>query len=258
MSKSKLTHRFLNKVVVVTGATSGIGEETALAFAREGAKLVIAGRRSKEGRAVLQKLNAIDKEAIFIQTDVTSEQQNRILIKKTVDTFDRVDIAVNNAGAVGMNAPVTEQTEENYRQIFDVNVLGVLLSMKHQIKQMQRQKFGVIINMSSIAGLVGLAGGSVYHASKHAVLGLTKCASLEVAQTNIRINAVCPGVINTKMASELIGNNPKNKAYLASLHAMNRLGKASEVSDAIMFLASDQASFITGQHLTVDGGYTAK
>lgn len=258
MSNTGENNHFRGRVALVTGATSGIGKNTALDFARGGAKLVIAGRRQAKGEQVAKEIAALGAEVLFVQTDIADEAQIINLVQKTVDHFGRLDIAFNNAGVEGNIAPTTEQTAQNYHHVFDINVMGVLLSMKHQIPAMMASGGGAIVNMASIAGLIGMTGGTVYFASKHAVLGLTKCAALENTQQNIRINAVCPGGIDTDLIDRFTGHDAAAKADFGSAHPLGRLGVTQEVSDAVLFLASDQASFITGQHLTVDGGFTAQ
>ncbi len=252
------TTRFVGKTALVTGATSGIGKAIAVSLAKEGANLVITGRRQQQGEEVKKRLEAEGAKVVFLQSDITDEANVEQMVKTAVDTFGQLDVAINNAGTEGQLGPVVDHTPESYQQVFDVNVMAVLISMKRQIKQMQTQGFGNIVNMASIAGLVGLPGGSVYYASKHAVLGLTKCAALEVAQENIRINAVSPGLIATDMADRFVGGDATAMAEFAAKHAMGRVGTVQEVADATLYLASDQASFVTGQSLVVDGGFTAQ
>ncbi len=249
---------FQNKVVLITGATSGIGRTTALAFAAAGAKVVLSGRRQTEGEAVVAEIKAAGGTAAFLRTDVTDEAQVAALIAFTVSTYGRLDVAFNNAGTEGELSPVTAASVENYRQTFDINVLGTLLALKHEIPAMLKNGGGSIINVSSIAGLIGLAGASVYVGSKHAVLGITKSVALEVAKQGIRVNAVSPAAIDTGMLDRFTGNNPDTKAAFGGMHPIGRYGQPREIADAVLFLASDQASFITGQSLTVDGGFTAQ
>ncbi len=251
---------FENKVVLVTGGTSGIGRVTAVAFAREGAKVVVSGRREAEGQETVRQIKAAGGEGIFVQADVAREADLAALVKATVDTYGRLDVAFNNAGIEGELGPVTDATEENYQRVFDINVKGVLLSMKHELPALLKSGGGSIINTSSVAGLVGMAGAAIYVASKHAVLGLTKSAALELAKQNIRVNAVSPAAIETDMFNRFTGGGASTDAgkYLAGLHPVGRVGNAEEVAAAVLFLASPAASFITGQSLAVDGGFTVQ
>jgi NAD(P)-dependent dehydrogenase (short-subunit alcohol dehydrogenase family) len=245
------------QVVLVTGALAGIGRATALAFAREGARVVVSGRRDEEGRKLETELRALGVEAEYVRADVRREEDVRGLIDRTVARFGRLDVAVNNAGTEGQSGPLTEQTAENYAATFDTNVLGVLLSLKHELRVMLAQRRGSIVNVSSVAGRVGFAGASVYVASKHAVEGLTKSAAVEAAPAGVRVNIVAPGPIETGMLDRFTGT-AENKAGLVAGVPLGRVGSPEEVAQAIVFVASDKASFITGASLMVDGGITAR
>ncbi len=244
-----------NKVALVTGGSSGIGRATAIAFAREGAKVVVAARRVKESEETVRLIREAGSDGIFIQTDVTAEEQVRTLIKKTMAIYSRLDYAFNNAG-FGAGSPITEATVDMYEKTFGVNVKGVLLCMKQEILQMLKNGCGSIVNNASILGLTGLENTSLYTASKHAVLGLTKVAAIEMAKSNIRINAVCPGVIDTEMARPFF-EIPFYKQFMER-HPMGRVGRAEEVATAVVYLCSQKASFITGQNLAIDGGFMAQ
>jgi NAD(P)-dependent dehydrogenase (short-subunit alcohol dehydrogenase family) len=244
-------------VVLITGALTGIGRATAFAFVREGARLVVSGRREEIGRELVDELRALGAEAEFIRADVRRDDEVEALVDQTVSRFGRLDVAVNNAGTEGTFGPVTVQTEETYAATFETNVLGTLLSMKHELRVMKAQGTGSIINISSVLGKVGTPNGSVYVASKHAVEGLTKSAALEVATTGIRINAVAPGPIQTGFLDRVTGGSEERMDYLKSYVPMRRLGQSEEVAAAILFLASPQASFISGHSLAVDGGKLA-
>jgi NAD(P)-dependent dehydrogenase (short-subunit alcohol dehydrogenase family) len=250
---------FQNKVVLITGATSGIGKVTALAFAAQGAKVIVSGRRESEGTAAVAEIKTAGGEATFVRTDVAVEADIKALVETTVATYGRLDIAFNNAG-VEHTAPITETTAEAYHHVFNINVLGVLLSQKYEIPAMLAHGGGVIINTSSIAGHIGMANASVYIASKHAVEGLTKTAALEYAKQGIRVNAVAPGAIVTDMFERFAGGGEDSDGgkYLASLHPMGRLGRSEEIAETVLFLASEKASFITGQSIAVDGGFLAQ
>jgi NAD(P)-dependent dehydrogenase (short-subunit alcohol dehydrogenase family) len=244
-----------NPVVLVTGGLSGIGRAAAIAFAKKGAKVVVAGRHDDAGKALVKELRSLGSEAEFINADVRKEEDVRALVDNTVARFGRLDVAVNNAGTEGKGGRITEQTAESYAATFDTNVLGVVLSMKHEVRAMQAQGSGNIINISSTYGHEGAAGASIYVGAKHAVEGITKSVALELAKTGIRVNAVAPGPTDTGMLTRFTGT-PENKAALVTSVPMGRLGLPEELANAIVFVASDEASFITGHVLNVDGGKT--
>jgi NAD(P)-dependent dehydrogenase (short-subunit alcohol dehydrogenase family) len=243
-------------VVLITGALTGIGRATALAFAKQGARIVVAGRRDEAGRNLVAELRKLDAEAEYVKTDVRHEDDLRSLVDKTVARFGRLDIAVNNAATEGAGGLVTDQTAESYAATFDTNVLGTLLSMKHELRVMLAQGHGSIVNVSSTYGQTGAAGASIYVASKHAIEGLTKSAALEAAESGVRVNAVAPGPIDTGMLTRFTGTDER-KAGLLSTVPLKRLGKPEEIAQTILFLASDKASFSTGATFGVDGGKTA-
>ena len=242
-------------VVLITGALAGIGRATALAFARDHARLVVSGRRDDAGQALVTELRALGAEAEFVRSDVRSDDDLRNLVDQTVARFGRLDVAVNNAGREG-TGPITDQTAQSFAEIFDTNVLGVLLSLKHELRVMQPQGSGSIINLSSTVGHRGAPGAAVYTASKHAVEGLTKSAALEAAPFGVRVNAVAPGPTDTEMLTRFTGTADR-KAGLVSGVPMKRAGTVDEIADAIVFLASSKAGFITGQIVDVNGGKTA-
>jgi NAD(P)-dependent dehydrogenase (short-subunit alcohol dehydrogenase family) len=248
---------FQNKVALVTGGTSGIGQATALAFARAGAKVVVSGRREKEGQAVVASIKNTGGEALFVQADVSRESDVIALVDRTVSTYGRLDLAFNNAGIEWMG-PLEQATEAEYRRVFDINVWGVLNSLRHEIPAMLKTGGGAIVNTSSIAGHIGMGQVSIYIASKHAVEGLTKSIALEFAKQNIRVNAVAPAAIETAMVDRFAGPDGEMREYFKSLHPVGRMGKAEEVADAVLFLCSPQSGFITGESLKVDGGFTAQ
>jgi len=243
-------------VVLITGALTGIGRATAVAFAKGGANVVVSGRHENAGQALAAELRNLGAEAEFVQADVRHEADVRSLIDQTVKRFGRLDVAVNNAGTEGRPGPVTEQTTETYAATFETNVLGTMLSMKHELRVMQPQGNGSIINLSSTMGQRGAAGASLYTASKHAVEGLTKVAALEGAAFGVRVNAVAPGPIDTEMLDRFTGNADKKAGLIAGV-PLKRAGKPDEIAQAITYLASDKASFVTGQVLGVNGGKTA-
>ena len=245
------------QVVLVTGGLTGIGRATALAFAKEGARVVVSGRRDEEGKKLVAELRDLGAEAEFVRSDVRHEEDVRSLIDKTIARFGRLDAAVNCAGTEGTPGPVTEQTAETYAATFDTNVLGTLLSMKHELRVMLPQKNGSIINISSTYGHTGAPGASVYSASKHAVEGLTKSAALEAAGTGVRVNVIAPGPIETAMLNRFT-KTEERKAGLASTVPLKRVGRPEEIAQAIIFVSSGKASFITGASYLVDGGKTAQ
>jgi NAD(P)-dependent dehydrogenase (short-subunit alcohol dehydrogenase family) len=243
-------------VVLITGALTGIGRAAALAFAAEGNRIVVSGRREEAGQALAIELRALGAEAEFIRADVRHEDDVRELVDRTVTRFGRLDAAVNTAGTEGHPGPVTEQSGDSYAATFDTNVLGTLLSMKHELRAMLAQGSGSIINISSTYGHRGARGASVYAASKHAVEGLTRSAALEVAGSGVRVNAVAPGPIETAMLNRFTGT-AERKAGLVTGVPLQRAGQPEEIADAIIFLASGKSSFTTGQVFHVDGGKSA-
>jgi NAD(P)-dependent dehydrogenase (short-subunit alcohol dehydrogenase family) len=245
-----------NPVVLITGALTGIGRATALAFANEGARVIVSGRREDAGQALVSELRAAGAEAEFIRADVRRENDVQNLVDKTVARFGRLDVAVNNAGTEGKLGPVTEQTVEGYAATFDTNVLGVLLSLKHELRVMQAQGAGSIVNLSSTMGHRGAPGASLYTASKHAVEGLTRSAALEAAAFGVRVNAVAPGPTDTTMLDRFTGSADRKAGLVAGV-PRKRTGRPEEIADAILFLASSKASFISGQIIDVNGGKTA-
>lgn len=244
------------RVILVTGALTGIGRAAAIGFAKGGNRVLVSGRRRDAGEALVDELRSLGAEAEFVQADVRKEDEVRRLLDRTVERFGRLDAAVNNAGTEGKPGPVVEQTAESYAATFDTNVLGTLLSMKHELRVMMAQGSGCIVNISSTYGHEGAKGASVYAGSKHAVEGMTKSAALEAAGSGVRVNAVAPGPTETGMLNRFTGT-AERKAALASGVPLGRIGEPNEIAQAILFLASEAASFVTGQIVTVDGGKTA-
>jgi NAD(P)-dependent dehydrogenase (short-subunit alcohol dehydrogenase family) len=249
---------FSGKVAVVTGGTSGIGKAAAIALAQAGAKVVVAGRRQVEGEETIRLLQASSGEGFFVATDVSKEADVQTLIEKTMAHYGRLDIAFNNAGVDQETTPLPEQTEATYDRIMDINVKGVWLCLKHEIPAMLKNGGGAIVNTSSGLGLVGAVGVPIYVASKHAVEGLTKSVALEYALQGIRVNAVSPGLIQTEMLDRTVQTNTELIEYFKTTLPMGRIGTPQEVVNAVLWLCSDAASFVTGHSLTVDGGYIAQ
>lgn len=243
-------------VVLITGALTGIGRATAFAFAREKANVVVSGRRVQEGQQLAEALRALGAQAEFVQSDVRFEEDLSKLVDAVVAKFGRLDVAVNAAGTEGETGPVLEQTPERYAAVFDTNVLGTLLAMKHELRVMSAQGRGSIVNISSTMGLRGAANASLYVASKHAVEGLTRSAALEAAALGIRVNAVAPGPVETEMLNRLTGTAERKAGMLATV-PLKRAGQPEEIAEAILFVASEKASFMTGEILRVNGGRTA-
>ena len=243
--------------VLITGALTGIGRATALAFAREGARIVVSGRHDDKGNALVSELQEIGAEATFIKSDVRHDDEVRALVDEAVKQFGRLDVAVNNAGTEGKPGPLTDQTAESYAATFDTNVLGTLLSMKHELRVMLPQGSGSIVNVSSTYGRAGAPGAALYVASKHAVEGLTKAAALEAAGSGIRVNVIAPGPIETGMLNRFTGTDERKAGLVAGV-PLKRVGRPEEIAQTIVFVASDKASYITGASIAVDGGKLAR
>src|SRR5437870_3135739 len=248
---------FEGKVALVTGGTSGVGKATAIAFARAGAKVVLSGRREKEGAQVVAEIKKLGGEAAFVRADVAKEADVKAMVNFAVDKFGRLDIAFNNAG-VEWKGTLDQATEAEYQRIFDINVWGVLNSMRHEIPVMLKNGGGAIVNTSSVAGHVGMGQVSIYTASKHAVEGLTKALALEFAKQNNRINAVAHAGSATDMVDRFAGKEGEMRDYLTSLHPVGRIGTSEEIAAAVLYLCSDDAKFTTGTSLVVDGGMLAQ
>ena len=245
------------KVVLVTGGTSGIGRDTAILFAKAGAKVVVAGRREMEGKETVELIRASGGDAMFVKADVSKAAEVDALVQSTVEKFGRLDVAFNNAGIEGHWVPITEQSEEDWDHTIDINLKGVWLCLKYEIRQMLKQgDGGAIVNMASVAGMMGLAGAATYSASKHGVIGLTKSAALENARSGIRVNVVCPAVIETPM-SDRAYREPAIYNFVLGLHPIGRFGKPEEIAEAVVWMCSERASFVTGQSLVLDGGLLA-
>lgn len=247
-------------VALVTGGTSGIGRAAAVAYAQAGYRVVIAGRRLPEGQKVIDEITKAGGEARFVRTDVTKETEVAALIEETLKTYGRLDAAFNNAGIEGATGKrIHEATEADYRAVMDANVLGVLLAMKHEIPALLRSGGGAIVNNSSVGGVIGMPTAGIYVASKHAVIGLTKVAALEYAKEGIRVNAVNPAATQSDMLDRFTGGADTDfRKQLAAMHPIGRVARAEEIADAVVYLSSPKASFITGQALSVDGGWTAQ
>jgi NAD(P)-dependent dehydrogenase (short-subunit alcohol dehydrogenase family) len=252
LRSSKMSER----VVLVTGALAGIGRATAMAFAREGASVVVSGRRDEEGKAFVAELGELGGKAEYIRADVSIEDEVQALVDGTVKTFGKLDVAVNNAGFTASPGQLATQTLEAYNTVFDTNARGVFLSLKHELRVMTEQGFGSIVNLSSTYGERGGAGAALYSASKHAVNGFTRSAALEVAAKGIRVNAVAPGPVATGGLDRFAGGEERAASLAATVPA-GRLGHVDDIADVIKFLASDDARFLTGQIIAVNGGKTA-
>jgi NAD(P)-dependent dehydrogenase (short-subunit alcohol dehydrogenase family) len=245
-----------DKVAIVTGGTSGIGRETALLFAEAGAKVVVAGRREVEGNDVVNAIRNGGGDAIFVKTDVSKAADVQALVQKTIEKYGCLDTAFNNAGIEGNWMPMTDLSEEEFDRVIGTNLQGVWLCLKYEIPQMLKAGGGTIVNMSSVAGLMGTPAAAPYGASKHGVIALTRTAALECAAQKIRVNAVCPAVIQSPMEQRLFGA-PEAQKMLLGMHPIGRFGTAREVAEAVLWLASAKSSFMTGHYIVLDGGFLA-
>lgn len=251
-----MTTELKGKVALVTGGTSGIGRETAVLFAKSGANVVVAGRRESEGKKTVELVQSAGGNGLFVRADVSKSSDVDVLVRKTVEEFGRLDIAFNNAGIEGVWVPIIKQSEEDWDRTIDVNLKGVWLCLKYEILQMLKQGGGAIVNMGSVTGLTGSPGAAAYSASKHGVIALTKAAALENARSGIRVNAVCPAVVETPMAARIF-RAPAVHKYVLGCHPIGRFGKPEEIAEAVVWMCSNRASFMTGQCLVLDGGFLA-
>lgn len=246
------------KVALVTGGGSGIGRATALAFAREGAIVTVADIAVKTAEETAHMIKKAGGQAIFIQCDVAKASEVKTMVGKTIETYGRLDCAFNNAGIDGLLKPIVDYPEEIWNQVLSINLTGVWLCMKYEIPQMLKQGRGTIVNTASVAGLIGTAGLSAYTAAKHGVVGITKTVALEYAKAGIRVNAVCPGTIKTPLVDRFFINNPETVEFFLEVHPVGRFGNVDEVAEAVVWLCSDSASFVTGHSMVIDGGLTAR
>jgi NAD(P)-dependent dehydrogenase (short-subunit alcohol dehydrogenase family) len=249
--------RFEDRVALVTGSTSGIGKATALAFAAEGARVVVAGRREKEGTAVVADIRGHGGQATFVATDVTRDADVRKLVDSALRSYGRLDVAFNNAGTEGAMGPITELTEADWARTIDINLKGTWLSMKHEIPAMA-ERGGAIVNVATIAALAGIPGSTIYAASKGGVVAMTRAAAVEWAAKGIRINVVTPGAVATEMFERFTGGDERAQKDFIALHPLGRAGSVADIADAVLWIASDGAGFVTGHNLVIDGGYTAR
>ncbi|MEM7645430.1 MAG: SDR family oxidoreductase [Pseudomonadota bacterium] len=252
-----MSQEFTGKVALITGATSGIGKAAALAFAEKGANVVITGRREDKGREVVDMITQKGVDARFFRCDAAIAEDCKSMVENTLEQFGRLDFAFNNAGIEGAIGPIIEQTDENFHKVMNINVLGVMNSMKYEIPAMMKNGGGSIVNTASVASMIGMQGMSVYCASKHAVAGLTKCAAVEFGQHGIRVNAISPAAIRTEMYDRFTGGNAEAEEQFKALHPVGRVGESHEIANPVTFLCSQAASFITGTNLPVDGAFTA-
>jgi NAD(P)-dependent dehydrogenase (short-subunit alcohol dehydrogenase family) len=253
-----VTGRLKNKVGLVTGAGSGIGRASALAFASEGAKIIVADAQSNSGEETVKMIRKAGGEASFVRTDVSKATDVQAMVKQTVETYGHLDCAYNNAGVVVSPRLTPETSEEDWDHVINVNLKGVWLCMKYEIPQMIKNGSGAIVNASSMVGLIGLPKRSAYAASKHGVIGLTKVAALEYANAGIRVNAICPAVVRTPLVESIIASDPDAESQLMSMIPMERLGSLEEMAEVVVWLCSDASSFVTGHAMAVDGGVVAK
>ncbi len=254
-----MTAKLAGKIALVTGGGGGIGRATALAYAREGAKVAVVDLNGEAAQTVAGEINALGGEAIGITTDVSRGDQVAAMVEQVVAHFGRLDIAFNNAGIDIEHEPLAKATEEMFDRLMAVNVKGTWLCMKHEIEQMLKQGGGgAIVNTASIGGLIGAPRQPLYGATKHAVVGMTKSAAVEYGRKGIRVNSVCPGIIRTEMTERAIAREPRRAAYIEQAHPIGRLGEAEDIANAVVFLSSDDAAFVLGHQLAVDGGYTAR
>lgn len=252
-----MNYTFTDKVALVTGATSGIGRATAIAFAQEGAKVVIAGRREEEGAQAVREIERAGGEALFVRTDVSREADVEALVAKTIERFGRLDFAFNNAGVFLDAGPITGSTDDVYNRTMDINVRGVFYGMKHQIPAILKSGGGAIVNNASALGLSVIPNAAIYNASKFAVIGLTKTAAIEFSAKGVRVNAVCPAVVETDINAGM-RSDAQGHAALLAMHPIGRFGKVEEIAAAVLFLCSPGAAFTTGIAMPLDGGWTAQ